>query len=436
LPRVALLAFTLTSFVGLTPCASSFAAEPGEKDDKASQEAQAAAAPDAEAAGAVRPEGADTEFGVVPFVGGSSDVGFGGGYMASLTELEPGRDPFVYRIETSGAVTVKRSDDVFSIPYLDVNLRWRFPHVIEDRLGLDLRVSFTRESNLKYYGLGNASTIPADADANGDQYAYGRMHPSLKVGWDYRLRPWVFSFGVSYTQNWFEVPPDSQLASDMQSDKPYVRDLVGDAEYHGVPELSFGVGWDTRDDETSPRRGAVLGQRIDLIPGTFGDGSYRFARWGSSARVYVPLLPERRRLILAMRATTDLLFGNAPFYELARYDDTFAIGGSRGVRGIPAQRYYGKLKAFVNFELRSELFALNILGDDRRFGVIAFADVGRLWADYHSHPDLDGTTLGLKSGFGAGLRIASGTSFVVRYDMAWSPDTKRLSSYLAAGHMF
>jgi len=195
----------------------------------------------------------------VPFIGGSSDVGFGGGYMASLTELEPGRDPFVYRIETAGSVTVAKKDGVFSVPYLDVNLRWRFPHVIEDRLGLDLRVSFTRESNLKYYGLGNASTIPEGADASASQNEYGRVHPSLKVGWDYRLRPWVFSFGVSYTQNWFEVPADSELANDMQSDEPYVRELVGDAEYHGVPELSFGVGWDTRDDETSPRRGVVLG---------------------------------------------------------------------------------------------------------------------------------------------------------------------------------
>ena len=28
--------------------------------------------------------------------------------MASLTYLEPGRDPFVYRIETAGSVTVAK----------------------------------------------------------------------------------------------------------------------------------------------------------------------------------------------------------------------------------------------------------------------------------------------------------------------------------------
>ncbi|HKO95180.1 MAG TPA: BamA/TamA family outer membrane protein [Polyangiaceae bacterium] len=425
-------------FVGLAPCAFSSAAEPGEKTDEHHQNSPqppAPAAPEAEAS-TERPEGADTEFALVPFVGGSSDVGYGGGYMASLAELEPGREPFVYRIETSGSITVSKTDGVFRVPYLDVNLRWRFPHVIEDRLGLDLRVSFTRESTLKYYGLGNASTIPPGADPGAPEYEHGRVHPSLKVAWDYRLRPWVFAFGVSYTQNWFEVPPDSQLALDMQSDQAYVRDLLGDAEYHGVPELSVAVAWDTRDDEVSPRRGVYVSQKFDVTPGTFGGSSYRFGRWGSSARVYVPLVPERRRLVLAMRATTDLLIGAAPFYELARYDDTFAIGGSRGVRGIPAQRYYGKIKAFANFELRSELFALNVVGDDWRFGAVAFADVGRLWADYHSHPDLDGTTLGLKSGFGGGLRVAAGTSFVVRYDLAWSPETQRTSSYLAAGHMF
>jgi hypothetical protein len=106
------------------------------------------------------------------------------------------------------------------------------------------------------------------------------------------------------------------------------------------------------------------------------------------------------------------------------------------VRGVPAQRYYGKIKAFSNVELRSELFSLRILGEDRRFGLAAFCDFGRVWTDYRAHPELDGTGWGLKYGLGGGLRIASGESFVLRADVGWSPDAHPVSAYLVSGHAF
>jgi hypothetical protein len=49
---------------------------------------------------------------------------------------------------------------------------------------------------------------------------------------------------------------------------------------------------------------------------------------------------------LALRVVGDLLFADVPFYELSRAVDTYATGGSNGVRGVPAQRYYGKVKVF------------------------------------------------------------------------------------------
>jgi len=232
------------------------------------------------------------------------------------------------------------------------------------------------------------------------------------------------------------VPVDSRLAEDLQGDDAYVRRLLGTDQPHGALELSVGVAWDTRDDETSPTRGLYVTERLDVTPGSFGAASYRFARLGSAACIYVPLIPKDRRLVFAMRVVSDFLIGDAPFYELPRFDDTSAIGGAKGVRGVPAQRYYGKIKAFTNLELRSELFSARILGDERRFGLTAFTDAGRLWADYQSNPDLDGMGVGLKYGIGGGLRIASGKTFVLRLDIAWSPDANPVSGYLLAGHMF
>jgi outer membrane protein assembly factor BamA len=322
------------------------------------------------------------------------------------------------------------------VPYTDVYLLFSLPNLIEDHLGVDLRVSYTLESNLKYYGLGNASRIDEGLDPSDPFFEHSRAHPTVRATFEYRVKPFAVSWGASYTQNWFDVPEGTRLASDMSSPDRRVRDLLGAAEEHGAPKLALGVAWDTRDDETSPVRGLYLTEQLELTPSTIGPGEYRFARLDTAVHLFVPIVPRDRRLVFAARVVNDLLFGDPPFYELPRFEDTFAIGGSKGVRGVPGQRYYGKIKVLSNLELRSELFSAKILGDERRFGIVGFWDFGRLWADYRRDPALDGSGLGLKYGLGGGLRVASGETFVLRLDVAWSPDANPVSGYLLAGHIF
>jgi hypothetical protein len=148
----------------------------------------------------------------------------------------------------------------------------------------------------------------------------------------------------------------------------------------------------------------------------------------------MPLGTER--VTLAVRAVGDWMFGDVPFYELARFDDTFAVGGTTGVRGVPAQRYYGKLKAFGNVELRLEAVKFHALGKPLMLGFVPFFDGGRVWADTTAHPELDGHGVGLKYGVGGGVRVQSGSSFVIRADLAWSPDATPVSGYFSAGQAF
>jgi hypothetical protein len=70
------------------------------------------------------------------------------------------------------------------------------------------------------------------------------------------------------------------------------------------------------------------------------------------------------------------------------------------------------------------------------FGIVGFADGGRVWADTSLQPELDGTGIGLKYGVGGGLRLQSGSSFVLRADIAWSPDASPVGGYFSAGQMF
>jgi hypothetical protein len=58
----------------------------------------------------------------------------------------------------------------------------------------------------------------------------------------------------------------------------------------------------------------------------------------TKAREIEALPEDERRLVLAGRLLADLIFGEAPFYELelgGPFEPTYLLGGSRGVRGVP-----------------------------------------------------------------------------------------------------
>ncbi|MFZ5891374.1 MAG: BamA/TamA family outer membrane protein [Myxococcota bacterium] len=374
-----------------------------------------------------------SEFALVPFAGGDSDVGFGGGFIASWARVSPDYAPYLLRIEAATAITFKRPEDSWKVPYTDAYLLIDAPHVVPERIRLRLRLSYTREQRLPYSGLGNASTpVP---EAQDEQSRYSRIHPTADLRTELRLtKAFHLLLGVNFTPNWLEVPTQSRLAQEMREGTPAVRQLLGNAQNHSVLLFSYGASFDTRDDLVNPRSGLHMTLRADLAPGESGGFRHRWARTNANFRSFIPLIESR--LTFAGRVVADLLFGDAPFYELPRYDQTSAIGGVSGVRGIPAQRYYGKIKTFANLELRSELVRVSLFGKRTSFGLTGFFDTGRVWADYESHPELDGTSLGLKFGTGAGLRVSSGKSFVLRFDVAWSRESSPVSAYLVSGHAF
>ena len=212
-----------------------------------------------------------------------------------------------------------------------------------------------------------------------------------------------------------------------------VRDLLGTARTAGVAFAQETVSWDTRDDEVVPRRGSWDEVNLRVSP-RFGDAlPYSYAEVLGIARAYVPVGP---RVVVAVRGLADALIGDPPFFNLPLYDDTYAIGGTAGVRGVPAERYYGKAKLIGNLEVRTDIARFHAIGKPWGIGAVAFLDAGRLWADWSSHPELDGSGLGLKWGTGLGLRLQQGTAFVVRADLAWSPDARPVGGYFAAGEMF
>jgi outer membrane protein assembly factor BamA len=378
---------------------------------------------------------AKTEFTPVPIVGGNSDIGFGGGALASIARIVPERDPYLYRFEVATSTTVKGQNGDVIVPFHDDYLLASFPHLVPNRVRLDARVSYTYEATQKYYGIGNATPVPDDRSLDDPLYEYNRGHATASAKGTLRLwGPISVLLWIAYTQNWMNVPPETKLAMDATSGSPTVRSLIPTLDSHGVVAFTYGLEFDTRNDKVSPIRGAHHATRIDVAPGGISAIPHRFGRWNTHLRMYVPLWTEDATL--AFRFVSDLLFGDPPFYELARIDDSSALGGPKGLRGVPASRYTGMMKFLAGVELRQTLFSFRFLSKDNRLGAAAFADTGRVFATYSSEPELDGTSLGLKVGLGAGLRLLAGQSFVLRADAAWSPDARPIGFYLNAGQAF
>jgi outer membrane protein assembly factor BamA len=378
---------------------------------------------------------APAELTALPVVDGDSDIGFGGGYIMSYAAVPPGYEPYRWRLESAGIATFKSADQGgLGVPYLDDYLWLHLPHVLKDKLEFRVRLSYTRETNLKFAGLGNASQLVPGLRSSDPYYEHSRERPALRWSALYHLTRAVdLSWGAAFSYNSVSVPANTRLAETMRSGSAYERALLGSAIDHAALQFSLGAAYDTRDSYVNTRRGVQLLVRADLAPGGAREMPYAYARVTSAASVFVPLMPER--LVLAAHVASDLLLGDAPFYELPRYDDVY-FGGAFGVRGVPGQRYWGKAKLLANLELRSELFTFSFWNKRNTFGVTGFFDSGRVWAGYASHPELDGTGLGLKLGTGAGVRLVAGSSFVLRLDVAYSPDAHPYGIYLTSGHTF
>ncbi len=389
-----------------------------------------AASPGSDSAGAK----SDTEFTIVPVVGGDSDVGIGAGYIASFARVAPNVEPYLWRIESAGSITFKPEKGDVQVPFLDDYLLLALPHLIRNTLGVNFRVSYTHESQLAYFGLGNASAVSDGRTESDPYFRYDWTHPKLEANLDYQRGPFRLGTGIAFTKNTLEIPADSLLVDNSRSPDEDVRRLTALAPEHGVALFSYGLGWDTRDSEVSPERGRYHTVRLDLAPGATENVPYRWVRANLTLREHVPLIAKR--LVLSVRLVLDSLLGQPPFYELARYDGTYAIGGGKGVRGIPARRYHGTFKAFSNLELRCRVVTFDLFDKPHQLGVVGFVDGGRVWADYHRLSELDGNGPGLKLGFGGGLRLGAGKSFVLRADVATSPDSGGVSGYLGAGHIF
>lgn len=397
----------------------------------------------------VRPAGADeaapgrTEAGGVPVVAYDSDRGLLLGALVNLARLEPGAAPFAYRIELVLAASFKRTGGEVEVPLHDDSVLVDVPGLLGGLLRVVARAGFQSYRDAPWYGPGGDS--PEDSSTGGF-HAYERIYPGLSLNTRWRLVGSLdLLVGAQVEGSRVTAPPGSLLARQIAiaeegagPDAAVLRGLVRGVDVHALGKLRLGLLLDTRDDEFQPTRGALveLAARIAPVP-----WSLRHVGLFASAAGFAPL--PGGRMVIGGRLFADALVGRPPFYALAEAGVSTSLegaGGASTVRGVGLQRFAGKIKLVASGELRGEVARLRLRARRLRIGALGFVDAARTLADWHDVSldgrDVDGRWYRVVVGVGGGLRVAWGSTLVVRFDAGVSPTEESTGVYVGIGHMF
>ena len=359
----------------------------------------------------------------VPAVNFDADEGFGMGAALELYNYGAGVQPYRFTIQPTVLLTSRGRRDVtvfFDAPSL-LPLGWR----------VSAFAGREEQRAQPYYGVGNATPYDPGLEQAPNSYFYRFGRERLRASADFQHRIGASSarllLGAGASRSAISLTPydsgTTLLAAQMNDQTPppdrinYVR---------------AGLLWDSRDREIGPTRGTWAEALVQRVSKGLG-ASQNFTRWTTTAREYFPLT---RRVVFAQRVVAQGALGDVPFDELPTMQSSFkqgeGLGGSSSIRGIPKDRYIGKALLLSNSELRWRATEFALFGRPSFLALSAFADAGRVWADqFRIEQALDD----LHVGYGGGLRVGVGPSFIVATDVGHSTESTA-AVYVGLGWMY
>jgi hypothetical protein len=359
----------------------------------------------------------------VPALNFDADEGFGIGAAFELYNYGVGVQPYRFTIQPTVLLTSRGRRDAtvfFDAPTL-LPLGWR----------VSAFAGHEEQRAQPYYGVGNSTTYDPALEQAPNTYFYRFGRERLRATADFQHRIARSSarvlVGGGFSRSAIDLTPydsGTTLLAVQQNGQTPPPDRVS--------YVRAGLLWDSRDREIGPSRGTwaeAIAQRASKKLG----GSDDFTRWTTTVRHYLPLT---RRLVFAQRVIAQGALGNVPFDELPTVQSSFkqgeGLGGSSSLRGIPKDRYIGKSLLLSNSELRWRATEFSLFGRSSFLALSAFADAGRVWADeFRVEQGLDD----LHVGYGGGLRVGVGPSFIVATDVGHSNESAA-GVYIGLGWMY
>jgi outer membrane protein assembly factor BamA len=279
-------------------------------------------------------------------------------------------------IGTKWSIVLRKSQNIDE----DYEVRYANDAFWQDRLRLLAVAGFSQDSTERFFGFGNGSSESEESNYTAREgvadllLAY-RLQPTLELTYRSRLRVFrVRKGGLD------------------EDDVPFIGD-----EHPGTPGLGgativgqeFGLVYDTRDDSSIPREGAVGVVAAEVVPRALGS-SISIVKYAAEARKFIPF---RDRFVLAMHTRLDYIQGDddVPFFE---QND---VGGRDTLRGFGGGRFVDKDRFFASAELRTRVYNREIFGVNAELELAPFLDFGQV---FHSSRDSPFSNLHAVGGLG------------------------------------
>lgn len=363
------------------------------------------------------------EFFALPALNFATDEGFGYGVIFDAYNYGKGVQPYRYVIRPVVFLTTKGRRDFV--------VTFDAPRLLPDGWRLDAFVGREQQLATPYYGIGNDAAFDEQSTepSNPYYYRYGRTQTRVLANVQRRIGslPARALFGGGFANVTTDATPfdsgTTLLAQQLGAAGAAPRGRIGYAR--------AGLVWDTRNREIGPRSGTwadLLVQRVDKM---FGAAT-SYTRVTVVGRKYVPV---GTRLVFAQRILAQQTSGDVPLYDYSTIQtssgQTEGVGGSSSVRGLPKNRYIGKGMVLSNSELRWRFTEFRVMRKDAYLVLSGFVDAGRVWSESIRLGDIASD---LHAGYGGGLRLGLGSSFVVALDVGRSSESTQI--YIGLGYPF
>jgi hypothetical protein len=363
------------------------------------------------------------KFAAVPRLTLSADEGIGLGARGTAFLLDDQTAPYKLAVSAQVWVTTKLVQHHFvRIDWLNAR---ELPVRFDSEIGLFTSPSFTF--------CGDLSTCADD-----DEFRLRSVEPYAHVVlrarvWQSTQRRRIFEVfgGVRATL----YTPGTLLDDDNDGSPdlfPTPGSLYASLFPNGEPGLSLpfrvGVAYDTRDDEIDPRSGVFADIGVRGASTALGS-AWTFGGVTATLRLFTPL--AHKHIVVAQRLIVDGVSPGAPTREKMRVGGLFelqGLGGQDILRGVRLDRFLAPWRFSHQLEVRVDLFDFDVWS--QRFTLLTgvFGDAA---ATLSTEKALAHFSSGIT------LRLIWNRNFVMRFDLAISPDEfGRTSVYSAPGHSF
>ena len=331
----------------------------------------------------------------------NNDDGFVLGLGGRINYYDFRKTPYAHRFDFIGsyATLSKRAEITFLGDFNDMI----------DGMNVKVPAKFTGLKITRFYGFGNES-VRNDSLVRENFYNVNQRY--LSAGFYLKI-PML---------KYFEI--HAGLLLELSSVLKKENRLINKLEPYGLGTIDFfaistALRFDNRDDKEMPFTGYYFDMYSDIYPPTLNNKDF-FGNITLDGRTY--LSGENiTNFTLALRAYSEIAWGNYPFYKGA------SIGGKKTLRGFSRDRYVGDVALLGSIELRYYLAKVYFL-IPFKMGMNLFTDTGRVF--YKGEESFKWHT-----SFGGGFWFSIDER-AINFSLNLSKSTETLRFYLSVGQMF